>query len=80
MYLEFSALVPRYLPEPYVQAMNTCHLSAIAARLGRSVAPVLAPALDTSRIQVIGDESERLKNYVVTRWGEASEAAKKQAS
>ena len=41
---------------------------------------VLAPALDTSRIQVIGDESERLKNYVVTRWGEASEAAKKQAS
>ena len=41
---------------------------------------VLAPALDTSRIQVIGDESERLKNYVVTRWGEASDAAKKQAS
>ena len=23
VYLEFSALVPRYLPEPYVQAMNT---------------------------------------------------------
>ena len=41
---------------------------------------VRAPTLDVSRLEVIGDEAGRLKDYVVDGWSTANRGAKKQAS